>query len=380
MRAVAASYNVERANDCRRPAMTDSTPHFIVDGHEDIAFNMICGGRDYRRSAHETRAREAASPHPHERLGLAMLGLPEWIAGRVAVIFATIFAEPARSKFSSRVCAKYVTPDEAYTIGQRHLQAYRTLTAEGPFRLIRRVKDLEEVIATWDGDREREIGLVLLMENADPIREPEELDEWYEAGLRIIGPAWMSSRYCGGTSEPGPLTDDGRQLLAAMATTGMILDTSHMAEASFFEALERYPGPVIASHSNPRRFVDGDRHLTDEMIRALVARGGVIGHLPFNAFLVPGWRSAGSPKGAADLGTIVRSIDHICTLAGSAQHVAIGSDLDGGFGAEATPTGLDTVSDLQRILAALADRGYRDGDVAAIAHGNWLRMLRQGLG
>ncbi len=359
--------------------MTPSGPHFIIDGHEDIAFNIICGGRDYRRSAHETRAHEAAHPHPHERLGKAMLGLPNWIAGRVAVIFATIFVEPARSNFSSRSCTKYVTPDEAYAIGQRHLETYRTLSANGPFRLIRQSSDLEAVLATWEGDRERQIGLVLLMENADAIREPEELDEWYAAGLRIVGPAWMASRYCGGTSEPGPLTAQGRALIDTMAARGMILDTSHMAEASFFEALNRYRGPVIASHSNPRRFVEGDRHLTDEMIRALVARGGVIGHLPYNAFLIPGWRSAGSAKDAANLDTIVQAIDHICTLDGSARHVALGSDLDGGFGAEATPVGIDTVSDLQRILAALADRGFTDEDVAAIAHGNWLRILRQAL-
>ncbi len=189
----------------------------------------------------------------------------------------------------------------------------------------------------------------------------------------------MASRYCGGTFEPGPLTPDGRQLLDRMARRGMVLDTSHMAEAAFDEAVERYAGPVIASHSNPRHFVPGDRHLTDAMIRALVARDGVIGHVPFNAFLVPDWRAAGARKDAANVATIVRAIDYVCDLAGSARYVAFGSDLDGGFGAESTPDGLDTVADLQRISEALADRGYAAADVEAISHGNWLRVLRRAL-
>ena len=315
-----------------------------------------------------------------EHVGIATLGLPDWIAGRVAVIFATIFVEPARSKFSS-FSTKYTTVEEAHASGQQQLEVYRRLTsAGGPFRLVRQASDLDAVLATWEGEGERDIGLVLLMENADAIRTPDELDEWYDAGLRLVGPAWMASRYCGGTFEPGPLTAAGRTLLDRMAARHMVLDTSHMAEESFFEALDRYSGTIIASHSNPRVFVEGDRHLTDDMIRALVARDGVIGHLPFNAFLVPGWRrSEGARKDAADLGTVVRAIDHICNLAGSARHVGFGSDLDGGFGAESTPVGIDTVADLQQVASALADRGYRPDEIDAITHQNWLRVLRQSL-
>jgi len=372
--------------------------YLIVDAHEDIAFNMLCAGRDYRQSVHETRAREAASASRaslREHLGVSMLGLPQWLDGGVAVIFATIFTEPARSTFGGDFSARYTNDDEARAIGLQQLEVYRSLTTgDGPFRLIRDADDLEAVLSTWpgastsdidqadagDGSDRRQIGLVLLMENADPIRSPDELDEWYAAGLRVVGPAWMSSRYCGGTFEPGPLTDAGRRLLEGMDRRRMVLDLSHMAEESFFEAVERYQGPIIASHSNPRRFSDGDRHLTDDMIRAIVLRDGVIGHVPFNAFLLQGWRrSAGDPKEAADLGTVVRTIDYVCQLAGSARHIAFGSDFDGGFGAEATPEGIDSVADLQAIVSALADRGYSQADLLAITHGNWLRALRPGL-
>ena len=401
--------------------------YLIVDGHEDIAFNMLAAGRDYRQSVHATRAREAASASSaslREHLGVSMLGLPQWLDGGVAVVFATVFTEPARSRFGGDFSARYTDADEARAIGLQQLEVYQSLTiADGPFQLIRDELDLDAVLATWlsgtasdwvlpdrpvaeaslplqavaratgvgadSGDvggsaagssDGRRIGLVLLMENADPIRSPDELDDWYTAGLRVIGPAWMSSRYCGGTFEPGPLTDAGRHLLDAMERRRMVLDLSHMAEEAFFEAIERYQGPVIASHSNPRRFADGDRQLSDDMIRAILLRDGVIGHVPFNAFLLQGWRrSAGDPKQAADIATVVRTIDYVCQLAGSARHVAFGSDFDGGFGAEATPHGIDSVADLQAVVATLADRGYSQADLSAISHGNWLRTIREGL-
>lgn len=370
----------------------------IIDAHEDIAFNVLCAGRDYHRSVAETRAREEGSADLRQHVGIATLGLREWRAGRVGVIFATIFVEPSRSRFSNGFCDRYDNAEQAYTIARRQLAVYESLTQPGEcFRLIRTRHDFEAVIAAWGagpapaateaavtpplvaGDGPP-IGLVLLMENADAIRDPAEVEAWYEAGLRVIGPAWMASRYCGGTFEPGPLTALGCELLDRMADRGMVLDTSHMAEEAFFEAVERYPGPIIASHSNPRHFVDADRHLSDEMIRALIARDGVMGHVPFNAFLVPGWsRRGGSAREAADLSTVVAAIDHVCHLAGNARHVAFGSDLDGGFGAEATPVGIDSVADLQAVAEALAQRGYSDTDVAAIAHGNWTRILRRGL-
>src|SRR5690606_9455364 len=115
-------------------------------------------------------------------------------------------------------------------------------------------------------------GLVLLMENADPILEPRQFEEWYERGVRIVGPAWEGTRYCGGTGQPGGLTAVGRELLEVMASFNAILDLSHMAEQSFLESLDLYEGILIASHSNPRRFRNTDRHLSDTMIRRLAER------------------------------------------------------------------------------------------------------------
>jgi membrane dipeptidase len=165
-----------------------------------------------------------------------------------------------------------------------------------------------------------------------------------------------------------------------MQDLNMILDTSHMAEQAFFQALERYGGPIIASHSNPRAYVEGDRHLSDEMIRALVQRDGVIGSVPFNTFLVRDWsRLRGDPKDAAHITHVVRAIDRVCQIAGDAKHAGLGSDFDGGFGAESTPMGIDSVADLPKIGDELRQAGYSPGDVEAVMSGNWLRVLRDSL-
>ena len=353
----------------------------IIDAHEDIAWNILCYGRDYAQSAADIRAREANRTDIHMETGSATLGLPDWLAGNVAVIFATLFVEPKRSPYASSFSKTYTTPDEAFDVAMRQIDIYRRLADEHPqFRLIHTQADLDSVLASWQGETERHIGLVLLMENADPIRKPDEVERWYEEGLRLVGPAWMATRYCGGTSEPGPLTDDGIRLLRHMQDLNMILDTSHMAEQSFFQAVERYDGPIIASHSNPRRYVDIDRNLSDDMIRALIERDGVIGIVPFNSFLVPNWRrTRGDRKDAANIDTIVRTIDYVCQRAGDAQHVALGTDLDGGFGAESTPMGIDTVADLQKVAVGLTEAGYAQADIEAVMNGNWLRILRQSL-
>src|SRR5690606_8922892 len=104
------------------------------------------------------------------------------------------------------------------------------------------------------------------MEGADTILEPKQVEEWYERGVRAVGLAWMATRYSAGTGAPGKLSSLGRALLEVMASFNMILDLSHMAEDAYLEAVDHYPGVLIASHSNPRKFVNTDRHLSDAMI------------------------------------------------------------------------------------------------------------------
>jgi membrane dipeptidase len=218
----------------------------------------------------------------------------------------------------------------------------------------------------------------MLMEGADPIREPRAFEEWYERGVRIVGPAWSSTRYSGGTRAPGPLTSLGRELLDVMGSFRAVLDLSHMSEDAYFEACDRYHASLIASHSNPRRFVDTDRALSDEMIRRLAARNGVVGIVPYVKFL---YQRGELPKTKADFSVmrIVDAIDHVCQVTGSAAHVGLGTDFDGGFGTEGLPAEIDTLADLGIIGTALAARGYAPAEVRGVLCGNFLRVLRAAL-
>lgn len=344
---------------------------FIVDAHEDIAYNALHHERDVRRSVRRTRELEMARMPccVGPVLGVpdtAMVGLPEHRRGGVGLVFSTIFTMPGEQDA--------VTAD-----AEAQLRYYHDLADETSVRLIANQPALAAHVTEWQAERHaalRPIGFVLLMEGADPLRTPADLEDWYARGLRIVGPAWRGTRYCGGTGAPGPLTPLGRDLLAEMQRLGMVLDISHMAEQSFWEALERFSGPVIASHSNCRAFVPTDRHLSDEMIRALAERGAVIGTVLANRFLVDSWTPESGPVTAE---SILRHIDHICQLTGSTRHCALGSDFDGGFGVETTPIELDSVADLAAIGDALTRAGYGQDDVTGILGGNWLRLLEGAL-
>jgi len=348
----------------------------IVDAHEDIAYSVLNLGRDARRSALETRRREEVADLP-QRGGLCMTGLPEWLSGGVAVIFGTIFASPTRSADPGPLT--YTTAAGAYALGQAQLDYYHRLSDEcEQVSLIGSRADLEQVLASQKGETPQ-VGIVPLMEGADPIREPAEAEAWFERGLRMVGLSWrLGSRYAGGNSTPGRLTDAGRELLAVMADLGLILDVSHLAEESFFEALDCFEGHIIASHANPRARVSGPRQLSDEMIQRLTERDGVIGIVLFNRFLHPDWKM-GDPKEAVALTDVVAAIDHVCQVVGDAAHVGLGSDFDGGFGAESAPAEIDTVADLARVGPALSRMGYGEKDIAAVLGGNWLRLLREAL-
>lgn len=354
----------------------------IVDAHEDVAWNMLAFGRDYSQSVADNRQREAGTM-AEEATGKVMLGWPEWLTGRVAVIFATLFAPPKTPRPSKWAIDCYRNADEAHALYWQQLQNYHQLVATHPdkFRLLQNRADLEAVLQTWQDNQpdKRQIGLVILMEGADGIREPDELPQWVDQGVRLIGPAWMQTRYAGGTGMPGPLTDLGRALLQRMAEVNLILDVSHLADEGVAEALASYPGSIIASHSNARTLLSThhpDRHLSDETISRLAARQGVIGIVLANSFLRDEvqW---GDRQTVVTLADVVRQIDYICQLVGDTAHVGLGSDFDGGFGAEFTPVELDSVADLPLIGEALDKRGYSQADIEAIMGQNWLRLLRR---
>jgi membrane dipeptidase len=220
------------------------------------------------------------------------------------------------------------------------------------------------------------------MEGAEGIRTLTELEEWFELGLRLIGPAWVSTRYTGGWKEPGPLTAEGRALLEGMADYNFILDLSHMDEPAMLEALDTYPGPVVATHGNCLALLPdfpNNRHFSDRVIQGVIERDGVVGVVPYNGYLKVGWLQATGRRDEVPLSVLVDHIDHICQLAGDSLHAGIGSDFDGGFGLQSVPPEIDSIADLQKVGPQLLDRGYTEADVANILGGNWLSRLKRDL-
>ena len=217
---------------------------------------------------------------------------------------------------------------------------------------------------------------ILLLEGADALRTPADIPAWHAAGLRIVGLSWKRTRYAGGTGDPGPLTAGGVELVKALDRFGIIHDTSHLAEESFWQLLDLSSGPIIASHSNCRAIVPTDRQLSDEMIRAIVRRNGVIGINFYDKFLL---RPEEYGKRRATLGDVVTHMKRICDLAGSVNHVAIGTDMDGGLGRNEIPIEIETSGDLPRLAEHLAASGFSDSDVLAIMSDNWIRFFTRNL-
>jgi membrane dipeptidase len=376
----------------------------IVDAHQDLAYNILTFDRDYHLSAYETRRREQGTETPI-RNGDTLLGYPEYRRGRVGVIFATLFAGPAHRKLGEWDTQTYQTAEQAHTLYRNQLDTYLRLADESPdhFRLVHTKNDLREVLSKWEQEDNRleeehadgeqsppmedldekavdppiPVGLVVLMEGAEGIRRPEELVEWWELGVRIIGPAWAGTRFCGGTREPGPLTREGFELLEAMADLGFGLDISHMDEQAVLQALEVYPGTIIASHSNVDALLKGadtNRHLSDRVIEGLLERNGVIGTVICNGFLKAGWKI---PDGRhqVSLQDVAAHIDYICQRAGDPFHAGIGTDFDGGYGWQSTPHEIDTIADLHKLVPLLAEKGYQEEHIGAILGKNWLDRL-----
>ncbi len=359
----------------------------LVDSHEDMAWNMLTFGRDYRLSAQQTRQKEAGSIIP-EVNGDTMLGMEEYRSANMAVIFSTLFAAPFRSKEGDWDIITYKDSREAHRMYMDQLDAYERLAQENPelFRTITDRKALSDLLRMYPSmesstDQKPPIGLIYLMEGADGIREPQEAEEWYERGVRIFGLAWHGTRYSGGTREPGPLTPEGVELVKQIEALGGILDISHMDELAVRQTFDRYHGAIIASHSNPYALVNtrpSNRFLSDDVILELAERGGVIGIIPYNLFLDANWEK-GDPKDRVSMTTYVEHIDYVCQLLGSADHVGIGTDFDGGFGYQCAPAELNTVADIKSIIPLLEKKGYTQSEIDKIFGLNWIEYMKNNL-
>jgi len=357
------------------------TPRLIFDVHLDLSWNALDFNRDLRWTQERIRRRELGMSDYVCR-GRSTVCFPEMRRGNVGLCVATQLQRSV--DYFSRLPGS-ASPEQAWAITQGQLAWYREMESCGELVQICNREQLDAQLKLWlyasrEATTKLPIGYILSLEGADSIVSFKHLEKSFADGLRALGPVHYGPGVYGmGTDAEGPLTARGRELLKEMERLGIILDATHLCAESFWDALGHFSGPVWASHSNCRAVADWNRQLTDDQIKALIERGAVIG-MAFDAIMmVHGWAHLRSKP--EDFGLkmekICEHIDHICQLAGNANHVGIGSDLDGGYGTEQTPMDLDSIADLATVGDHLAARGYSAEDIDGIFYGNFIRFLRR---
>src|ERR1700687_1351784 len=317
----------------------------IVDAHLDIGWNAIAGGRGF-----------LADPAPGSATSRPTLTG----AGR-GLVFATLYTAPARATRSMRTRFVYENAHEAHIMAVAQVNYYRSCGLQ----LIRTRAELDGYVR---GGKRGHLAAVVLMEGADPVETPSQLGAWTDRGVRVIGPAWGATRYSGGTGAPGGLTELGVQLLKAMRRKRVILDLSHMADQAVAEAFAVWRGPIIASHSNARTIVPGDRQITDATAAEVARRGGMLGISFYQHHL--------RKSGRASLDDVVRHVVHLSRASGGSEHVGLGTDLDGGFDSRYAP-----VSDLLELrdLPARLRKHFSRAQIEGVMGANWIEFLRRAL-
>jgi membrane dipeptidase len=356
---------------------------FAIDLHLDLAMNAMEWNRDLRLpvSVIREQERDAGLVDKPDR-GRGTVSLPALREGGIGLVVAT---QIARVVAPGRPFAGWQSPQQAWAQTQAQLAWYREMEVLGEMRQVRSRQDLETHLALWSDGRDplkKPVGFILSLEGADSLVDVSYLDVAYGYGLRALGPGhYGPGRYANGTDSSGKMGEDGVALLKAMDRLGMILDTTHLNDDAFWQALEIYGGPVWASHNNCRALVDHNRQYSDDMIRTLLKRGAIIGAAMDAWMIVPGWvRRQSTPEGMnCDLAALARHVDHICQLAGNTDHVCIGSDLDGAYGREQSPLDIDTIVDVRILGERFKGMGYTEANVEALMKGNALRFLRSAL-
>jgi len=348
----------------------------IFDAHLDMAWNECEWNRNVLLPVSEIRQFEKHFDKTYP--GPNVVSLPELRRGGVGTIVVTLLPRLHRH---DKALTFYQSREAAFAASCGQLAWYRAMVARGHLRELPDRETLQRHVAEWRKSPETcPIGFILSMEGSWSILSPSQIEEWFAAGLRALGPAhYGPDYYCHGTGSDGGLKEEGPALLREMERVGMILDATHLADKSFWQALEIYGGPVLASHHNCRALVPGDRQLTDEQIKALIAREAVIGASFDNWMLKPGWKIGVTPPESVSLEDVVNHTDHICQLAGNAKHCGLGTDLDGGFGKEQSPHDLDTIADLTKVAEILSRRGYSQDDVEGIMWRNFVEFFAKAL-
>ncbi len=359
-----------------------------IDAHLDLATNAITLNRDLTKPVHSIRKKEKELNWKDKQdRGNGTVALPELRKGNVGLVVATIISRysAAGNPLATLSLPGWHSPEQAYAYGQAQLSWYRVMERKGEMVQITNWLQLENHLAMWANEsisnEKKPIGYILSLEGADSIIDLSYLEDYYANGLRAIGPAhYGPGRYAAGTHSDGTgLTPIGKDLLKEMDRLKIILDATHLTDKGFFEAMDIFKGTVWASHQNCRSVVAGERQFSDDQLKLIIERGGVIGGALDTWMLYPDYKMGqDNPKDLGiNLEKLVDHFDHICQLAGNCLHIGFGTDLDGLFGTEQTPYDMDTISDIARFEEILTRRGYSTQDINNIFSGNWLRLIKK---
>ncbi len=347
----------------------------IFDAHLDLSMNALEWNRDLRWSVEDIRTSEQGMDDKPDRSN-GTVSLPALREGNIGLVVATQIARYVKPGSN---LSGWHSQEQAWAQTQGQLAWYRAMEDVGELVQIKDKKSLQTHLQQWHSDNTHTpIGYILSLEGADSIVSIPYLEKAYMQGLRAVGPAhYGPGVYAQGTNENGGLGTRGRELLKEMEQLNIILDVSHLCDKSFWEAMDIFSGYVWASHNNCRSLVPHNRQFSDEQIKLLIEKNAVIG-IPMDAWMmVPDWqRGVSTPESMnVSLETMIRHIDHICQLAGNANHVGLGTDLDGGYGKEQCPADLNTIADLQKLILILQKSGHSEDDVNRIMSQNFIDFL-----
>lgn len=353
---------------------------FIVDGHLDLAMNAIEWNRDLTKPLDAIRQREMNMNDKPDR-GRGTVCLPELRKGKIGLVMAT---QLARYTPPGSALPGWNSPQQAWAMTQAQLAWYREMEATGEMVQITNLIELDTHLRLWNDDsiddQNKAVGYILSLEGADSLVDSSYLYKAHAYGLRAIGLSHFGpGRYAPGTKMEGEINSAGLALLKDIEKLNLILDVTHLTDRGFNQVMEQHEGPIWASHHNVRSIVPNQRQLSDDQIKQLIERGAVIGGMLDCWAMDIRFIDTVSDPWQLDirLEQLVDHWDHICQIAGNADHVAIGTDLDGIFGTEQSPWNLNSISDLQKFQSILSSRGYTQRDIENIFHGNWLRFIRK---
>jgi membrane dipeptidase len=322
----------------------------ILDGHNDALLAAWRRGSDLRE-------RNAA---PHFDLVRAREG------GFAGGFFAVFVPHRDDAAVDPEHEGEPLELQRAARVAGEMVEILLELERTGALVVARRVADLERALAGGP------LTAILHLEGAEPL-DPEltRLEPLVARGLRSIGLTWSRPNafasgvpWLGDDENDAGLTPAGRSLVRACNDLGVLVDLSHLNAAGFADVAALSRAPLVATHSPLQALRPGPRGLTDEQLRAIAASGGIVG-IPLVAELL---RSDSAFDSHTPLSVFAEHVEHAVSVIG-VDHVAIGSDLDGG-------ALLEEVGDAAGLQRALDVLGWSESELRKLAHANWLRVLR----